>query len=52
MEKQIKKIGDFSEPLFQAAFHECGYVKTGIIKASDQQSIYIKDLAESGVASQ
>ena len=50
MEIQIKRIGDFSEPLFQAAFHECGYVKTGIIKVANQQSVCVEDLAERGVA--
>lgn len=100
MQIQIKKIVDFSEPLFQAALHRYfneleiavtdwnglweemnsgentaylalenglsqailttesanefftkrGYVKTGAIKAANLQSVYVKELAESGVA--
>lgn len=49
MEIQIKKISDFSEPLFQAALHKYGYVQSGAIRAANQQSVYVKELAESGV---
>ena len=49
MEIQIKKIDDFSETLFQAAFHKYVYVKSGAIMVANQQSVYVKELAESGV---
>ena len=50
MEIQIKRIGDFSEPLFRAALHKYGYVISGAIKVANQQSVCVEDLAERGVA--
>lgn len=50
MEIRIKRIGDFSEPLFQAALHKYGYVKSEAIKVANQQSVCVENLAESEVA--